>query len=175
MNDHSMKNLLLFVVLAGFNINSLFSQESKSSASDKINWISFGEAVEVAKKVDKKIMIDVYTTWCGPCKMMDKQTFTDPEIIKFVNEHYIPVKFNAEQKDPIEYNGKTYNLNKEYGKPGKGAHELALSLLSGQLSYPSFVFLHNDFSMDEVIRGFRKPNQMGKVLKKNIEKDTKEK
>ena len=43
--------------------------------AQKINWVSFNEALELQKETPKKIIMDVYTNWCGPCKMLDRNTF----------------------------------------------------------------------------------------------------
>ena len=44
-----------------------------NSMAQEINWVTFEEALELQKKNPKKIMMDVYTNWCGPCKMLDKK------------------------------------------------------------------------------------------------------
>ena len=105
----------------------------------------------------------MYTDWCGWCKVMDRETFTDEEVIKYINEHFYAVKFNAEQKEPIEYDGKTYN----YVASGRrGIHTLAYSLLQGRASYPSFVFLDEELNHLGVSRGFKKPDAFMVDLKK---------
>lgn len=65
-------------------------------AQEAIKWHSVTEALEMQKKVKKPIFMDVYTVWCGPCKMLDAQTFSDATFAKFINENYIAVKFNGE-------------------------------------------------------------------------------
>ena len=54
--------------------------------SQQINWMSLDEAVEAQKTTPKNLIIDVYTNWCGPCKLMDKNTFSNPEIVSYINE-----------------------------------------------------------------------------------------
>ncbi|HTB31563.1 MAG TPA: DUF255 domain-containing protein, partial [Bacteroidia bacterium] len=51
------------------------------SGDDKeIHWVNFDEAVKLNEKHPRKILIDVYTQWCGWCKKMDASTYTDPDI-----------------------------------------------------------------------------------------------
>ena len=61
-----MKKIVIAFILV-FTVNLISAQD--------INWVSLEEALELQKKAPKKIMIDVYTVWCGPCKMLDKNTF----------------------------------------------------------------------------------------------------
>jgi len=109
---------------------------------DGIQWVSFEEAVKLAEKSPKKIFIDVYTTWCGWCKKMDASTFKDPEVIKFINANYYPVKLNAETKDTIRFRDKEFKFIPEYK-----ANELAISLLGGKMGYPSYVLLDEQFAL----------------------------
>jgi thioredoxin-related protein len=130
--------------------------------SQEVKWMTFEEAVERSKKEKRKIFIDVYTDWCGWCKVMDKKTFTDPEVAKLLNEKFYPVKFNAEQREDVVYNGVTF----KFIESGRGGyHQLAASLLNNQLSYPNFVFLNDEFKIIPLIQGyqslpgFRKPEE----------------
>ena len=76
---------LVFIFI--FILNITYSQE--------VNWISMDKAQELQKKVPKNIMMDVYTDWCGPCKLLDKNTFQNPDVSRYIREHYYAVKFNA--------------------------------------------------------------------------------
>lgn len=55
------------------------------------------DALSRAAKENKYIMVDAYTDWCGWCKVMDKETFTDPAVAAVVNERFVPVKINFEE------------------------------------------------------------------------------
>ena len=62
----------------------------------QVNWMSMDQALEAQKKTPKKIMIKFYTDWCSMCKMMDKNTFSNPVITEYINDNYYAVKFNSE-------------------------------------------------------------------------------
>lgn len=121
-------------------------------AQEKIAWMNWEEAVEKSKKQRRKILIDVYTDWCGWCRKMDKVTFSQAPLAAYINDHYYAIKFNAEHTHPIELKGVQYN----FVQSGmKGYHELAAHLLQGRMSYPSVVFLDEDFNLIQAIPGFQ--------------------
>lgn len=131
--------------------------------AEKIKWVSFTEAVELNKKEKKKIFIDVYTDWCGWCKVMDKNTFSHPVIAKYMNEKFYSVKLNAEMKDTVVFNGNVFvNPNP---KQMRSTHQLAASLLSNKLSYPTTVYLDENFSLLTQVPGYLQPTQMEPIVK----------
>ncbi|MEJ2005411.1 MAG: DUF255 domain-containing protein [Cyclobacteriaceae bacterium] len=126
-----------------------------------VEWMTFEEAVERSKTEKKKIFIDVYTDWCGWCKVMDKNTFSDPEISAYLNENFYPVKFNAEQKEDVSFRGEVFKFIPS-GK--RGYHELAAGLLNNKLSFPTVVFLDEDFRIISPVPGYHKPDFFQKVV-----------
>ncbi|HEX8038549.1 MAG TPA: DUF255 domain-containing protein [Chryseosolibacter sp.] len=125
-----------------------------------VKWMTFEEAVQRSKTEKRKIFIDVYTDWCGWCKVMDKNTFHDPQVAKLLNEKFYPVKFNAEQREDVVFNGTTFKFI-EYG--GRGTHQLAAALLNNKLSYPTVVFLDEDFKMIGPLPGYREAPEFHKI------------
>lgn len=124
-------------------------------------WTTLDNAIALSKKDNKKILVDVYTDWCKWCKVMDEKTFQNSEMKSHLEENYHLVKFNAEQKEEVVFNGKTYN----YVSNGKrGSHTLASELLDGQLSYPSLVVLDSDLNKLQTIRGYKSPEQLKEIL-----------
>lgn len=59
---------------------------------------NFSESLDQAEKEHKLVLADFYTSWCGWCKRLDQTTFADPELTRYLNEHFIPVKLNAEDR-----------------------------------------------------------------------------
>ncbi|WP_308992920.1 thioredoxin fold domain-containing protein [Mariniflexile litorale] len=139
---------------------------SISSIAQEINWVTLEKAVELQKKTPKKIMMDVYTNWCGPCKMLDKNTFQNPDVVKYVNANYYAVKFNAEGNDNITYKGKTYS-NPGY-KPEMASRRNANHELSHYLqiqAYPTIVFMDEKGDVIAPIKGYQTPPQLELYLK----------
>jgi thioredoxin-related protein len=126
-----------------------------------VKWMSFEQAVEKSKTEKRPIFIDVYTDWCGYCKLMDKNTFNEPTVAKVLNEKYYAVKFDAEQSGDITFRGTTYKFV-PYGN--KGTHQLAMALLNNQLSYPTVVFVNPEFTNVFPIAGYRQPPEFHKYL-----------
>jgi thioredoxin-related protein len=126
-----------------------------------VKWMTFEQAIEKSKTEKRSIFIDVYTDWCGWCKVMDKNTFNEPTIAKLLNEKYYPVKFDAEQQGDVIFNGTTYKFV-PYGN--KGTHQFAMALLNNQLSYPTVVFMDRDLRSVFPIAGYRQPPEFHKYL-----------
>ena len=127
----------------------------------KVQWMSLEEAQEKAKTEKRKIFIDVFTDWCGWCKRMDESTFVDPEIAKYLNENYYPVKLNAEQQQDINFNNKTYHFRKN---GARGYHELAAELLNNRLSFPTVVFLDESLNLIQSIPTYLEAPKLEAIL-----------
>jgi thioredoxin-related protein len=151
--------LAMMFVLSGYTFTRPAVEEIDKAKPATINWITMEEAAAKIKKQPRKVMIDVYTDWCGWCKKMDKSTFTDPAVVAYVNKHYYAVKLDAEGKKPITLNGHTYTFKQEYK-----AHELAVALLQGQMSYPSTVYLDEQFNMLTPVPGYLDAKTFTKIL-----------
>jgi thioredoxin-related protein len=121
----------------------------------EIQWMSFEEAAKRSEKSPRKIVIDIYTSWCGWCKRLDATTYQDPEVIKYINKKFYAVKLDAEIKDTIRFKDKIFTYI-----PERKANELALSLLNGSMSYPSTVFLDEKFSMLAPVPGYHDAREM---------------
>ncbi|SFT38010.1 Protein of unknown function, DUF255 [Lishizhenia tianjinensis] len=127
-----------------------------------VHWYGMEEGISLAQKQNKLIFVDVYTDWCGWCKKMDASTFKDKEVIKALNQDYIAVKFDGEEKDTVNFFGTDYKF---VNNGRRGYHELAAVLLDGRLSYPSFVVLNNNGNREKKLIGFMNPEQFLTQLK----------
>ena len=107
----------------------------------------------------KKTVIDIYTSWCGWCKVMDRETFTNPDVVKYINENYYAVKLDAESTKDIKIGGTVYKYD-----PANRANNAAIQLLQGQMSYPSIVYLDEKFNMIQPIAGYRKALEFHQLI-----------
>ncbi|MCS7036649.1 MAG: DUF255 domain-containing protein [Saprospiraceae bacterium] len=126
-----------------------------------VQWLSLEEALERSKTEKRKIFIDFYTDWCGWCKRMDENTFSDTAVARYIGEKYYPVKFNAESSAEVAFQNKTYGLRRG---SDRSYHELAIELLNGRLGFPTLVFLDENLHVIQAIPGYREPDQLFKIL-----------
>ncbi len=161
-----MKKLILVAI---FIVSTNFIK------AQPIQWLSFSEAIELNKKEPRNIIIDVYTDWCGWCKIMDKQTFSNPKIQKIINKDFYAVKLNAEMNDTVVFQGKTFVNENKNGS--RSPHNLAIALLQGKMSYPNIVFMNKKNQLLGALPGFKKTNDMEAILdyiNKEIYKENKD-
>jgi thioredoxin-related protein len=142
--------IILFTLLASF----------KPKKKDKVNWITVSELNKAYSKHPKPIIIDVYTNWCGWCRVMEKETYSNDAVARYINENFYAVKFNAESKDTVVLAGKIFGYN-----PAFKANDLAVYLLSGRMGYPTTILLSAIDAQPAPLSGFLKPSELEPPLK----------
>lgn len=166
---------LLAMAIGIYSFSTFKPSAAESKEADKvaegITWYSWDEGIALMEKQPKKMFIDVYTDWCGYCKKMDRETFQDAKVIQYMNDNFYAVKFNAEQKETINYKGHTL----EFVAGGRrGVHQLAYSLLEGRLGYPSFVYLDEAQNRISISPGYKTPDMMLEELEYIVQEKYKE-
>lgn len=136
-------------------------QANAKATAGAVNWVSIEEVEKLAKTDKRKVMVDLYTSWCGWCKRMDKATFQNPEIAAYLNENFYAVKFNAEDKTTINFKGKDHNF---VNSGRRGYNQLAHNFASGRMSYPTIAFLDENLERINSFPGFKQPVQFDPLL-----------
>ncbi|MCF8241518.1 MAG: DUF255 domain-containing protein [Melioribacteraceae bacterium] len=151
-----MKKLIYLALL-------LLIYSSSSIFANGLKWYSYSEGAAKAKAENKLLLVDFYTDWCGWCKKMDANTYTDKSVIDFLNKNFVAVKINPEKPGKIDYQGQTYDVSQFAGAAGVNGFPATgfftsnielISVIPGYHDAESFLDLLNYFKM-------KKYEQMG--------------
>ena len=140
----------------------------------QVKWYTLEEALTAQKQNPKPIMLDAYTVWCGPCKLLDKNTFGNQDVSAYLNNHFYPVKFNAEGNEKVTYRGQTFdnpNYDSSRAKTRNGTHRFTQYL--GVSGYPTLVFFDETGNFITPIVGYLTPSQIEIYLKLIYKQDYK--
>jgi len=123
----------------------------KKTENGPLKWLGYEEALKKARAENKLVMVDFYTTWCTWCKKLDKDTYSDPGVIKALNADFIVVKIDAESSKKVMRNGKSVT-------PAELAQEY------GAIGYPAIRFLDKDGKQVDRIDGYAPPEDFLKFI-----------
>lgn len=158
-----MKNICVILAILLLNLTGAFAQltvKGVPTTQVKIHWMSMEEALAKSADEPRKIIVDVYTSWCKWCDKMEEVTFSDPKIAQFINDNFYAVKFDAEGKEEINYKEKSYGSSKN-GK--RDYHDLAKELMGGRFSFPTVVFLDEQQNLIQCVVGYKTPDQFEQI------------
>lgn len=145
-----------------------FAKYYEKSVSDtvkpkvEVKWLTFKEALKQQKIKPKKILVNIYTSWCNGCRVMNKTTFTSALNAAYINENFYPVDFNAEIKDTINFNGTNYMNNGANGIP---FHQLAMALVNNNLALPSLIVMDEKLQKVDHITQYITPEALEPALR----------
>jgi thioredoxin-related protein len=160
-----MKSSLLFAFLLLYFLPSVNAQSANGSSAqgNEVKWYSFEEGMKLAKKKHKYVIVDIYTDWCGWCKKMDNETFRDPSVVNYLNESFVAIKLNAEEKNAIAFNGNIYTNPKPALQ--RSTHQLAVLLAGSRLAYPTYIYLDSKGKTITSSQGYMQPEDLLPLLK----------
>ena len=96
-----MKNITFLFALLAITFSACTATKSTISKNTVgVNFIkskTLSKVLDMAKEKNKLVFVDIYTDWCTPCKMMDKDVFSNKEIGEYINEHFLSYKVNGEK------------------------------------------------------------------------------
>jgi len=135
IGQHCMKKILLLITLGVLsnlsNAENAPAPEAASTSPFKPD-LSFKAALKQAEAEHKIVLVDFFTTWCGPCKLLDKNTWHDSAVLALLGEKTIPLKIDAEKENAL---AKQYGVN----------------------SYPTIALIRPDGTLLDSLVGYREP------------------
>ena len=122
-------------------------------------WMSIEEAAGKLQKEARPVLIDLYTTWCGWCKQMDRKTYSNKQVVAYLQEKFYPVKVDAETHAVINWKGKGYHFSPNYR-----SNEFAVYLTRGQLEFPTTIIIPPG-GEPQAIPGYMEPKELELLVK----------
>lgn len=150
----TLKLVLLFAWVIVFSCG-----QRPREANDKTQWITLQQVGDSLQKQKKPVLIDLYTDWCGWCKVMDKKTYANKKVGAYLKDKFYAAKVDAETRSAITWKGKTYTFNQNYR-----TNDFAVYLTKGQLSYPTTVIIPVD-GEPQAIPGYLTPPELELLVK----------
>lgn len=135
-------------------------QNVKPESKQKIQWISIEDAAVKAKSYPKPIIIDLYANWCYWCKVMDKKTYNNSKVVEYINDHFYPVKLDAESKETVQWRDQQFDFNKQVN-----LNDFTLYVTNGDLSFPTTVIYPSPSEAPATVPGFMSPDEIEPILK----------
>ena len=130
---------------------AILSPPAFSGEKERLQWMSFDEGIATAKKSNKKVLIDVYTDWCGWCKKMDKDTYTEEKVSDYLSKNYVVIKLNAESSKKLSFQEKSYT-------------EQELAGAFGVTGYPTTIFLSSSGGPITLVPGYSDAKRFSDII-----------
>lgn len=137
-----------------------------TSFAQELEWIRLNEALELQKENPKKILMKVYVRdVCEECEQLEKETFSNKKLIRYVKENYYTVYLDGEGNDVINYMDFEYT-NPNYVEAENGRNSTHLFVNALKLStYPSLVFFESDGNIIQAIGGYKDAQELELYLR----------
>lgn len=149
------RTTLLFTVCIG-----LFASFTINKSNKELKWLDWNTGYPLAKKQNKIILVDAYTDWCGWCKKMDRDTYTNEEVINLLSKDFVIIKFNPELSD-IEYELEGQKLT---------GRDLYMQLTQGKSTgFPTTYFIQPNKKQIQITAGYLGPDDFKKVLQQTVQ------
>ena len=136
-----------------------FDAAPKASPPSAVAWLTLDQVQARMKAEPRKIFIDLYTDWCGWCVKMDESTFSSKQVAAYLNDNFYAVKFNAEQKEDVVFNGKRYTFT-----GGQRGYNTLAAALAPKLAYPMSIFLDENYAVLGAEPGYKDAQSFQKLL-----------
>ncbi len=151
------------IVIGGAILASGYLKAPPPPDGTELKWNSYSEAIALGKEQNKKVLVDVYTTWCGWCKKMDKDIYGNADVKKYLENNFVLAKLNAESLKQHKLDSVTVT-------------EAQIAKAYGITGYPTTLFLTSEGKAITVVPGYIQLasfKSMLKYIKEDVFKTTK--
>jgi thioredoxin-related protein len=124
-----------------------------------MTWLSVEQAAGRLQQEQRPVLIDLYTNWCGWCRQMDKNTYSNRKVEQYLQDKFYTVKVDAETRAVISWGGTTYQFNPQYR-----SNEFALYLTHGRLEFPTTIIIPPG-GEPQAIPGYMGPKDLELLVK----------
>lgn len=139
--------VLGILAIALMSVQRLRKSTPKEGVGISFQQGTFNDALLLAKKGNKVVFLDIYATWCGPCKMLKRNTFSDSEVGEVFNKNFINIAIDAEK-------GEGEEIARKYKVSG----------------FPTLLFVNPDGSVVKSTMGYHNPKQFIELGKSVLNK-----
>ena len=128
-------------------------------AAAPIAWMTIEEAAGKLQQQQKPILIDLYTTWCGWCRQMDRKTYSNKKVAEYLSDKFYTVKLDAETHATISWQGRSYDFDPQYR-----CNMFAVYLAHGRLEFPTTIIIAPGYD-PQAIPGYMEPKDLELLVK----------
>lgn len=131
---------------------SHFSEALASEPAAAVQWKAYDAGLNLAKTQQKPVFVEFFATWCGYCKKMDKEVFSNKNVQKLLNQYFVAIRVTESSENEVKYQNNTVT-------------EKQLTSMSGVTGFPTLMFLDTEGNEITKLPGYIGPEEMGSVLK----------
>jgi len=125
-----------------------------------VKWLTLEEALEKNQTEPKHIFLSIFTNWNVGSTIMSMTTYNHPEVGKYLNDYFYPVKLDATTKDTLNVFGGTF-INENAGHP---YHQLAVALLQGKMIFPANLYFNDESKLINTTQVYLTPEAIEPML-----------
>jgi thioredoxin-related protein len=122
-----------------------FDRSAAPAGARRLDWLAFDAAAARASKEGKHVIVDIYTTWCGWCKVMERQTYGDSEVANYITRNFVLAKVNGESSAKMHWKGQEMT-------------EREFTRMVGVTGFPTTFFFKPDLDVVGGVPGFIRPH-----------------
>lgn len=143
--------LALFLLIVAVALSLTVGDSSEVAPESELSWKSFDEGASLAVQQKKKMLVDIYTDWCGWCKKMDKEVYPDANVKSVLESKFVIVKLNAESENKLHYRDSSMT-HREFAR------------VVGVTGYPATLFFDENLKPITLLPAYVKAEKFAQIL-----------